>query len=125
LPGLVTYFTALKRTPGVQAGLAGWFGLRRAGDIFGALRCRYAGNFTRFCDSRIDAQVSRLAREQARDPSAGAARAARIDRDIVDRAPWVPLFTPRLADFVSSRVGNYQPNAYASSTVLLDQLWVR
>ena len=46
-------------------------------------------------------------------------------RELVDQAPWVPLFTPRFADFVSERVGNYQANTYASSTVLLDQLWVR
>ena len=54
-----------------------------------------------------------------------AALAARIDREIVDRAPWVPLFTPRSVDFVSNRVGNYQANTSASSSVLLDQLWVR
>ena len=54
-----------------------------------------------------------------------AALAARIDREIVDRAPWVPLFTPRFVDFVSNRVGNYQANTSASSSVLLDQLWVR
>jgi len=53
------------------------------------------------------------------------APAARLDREIADRAPWVPLFNPRLADFTSKRVGNYQANTYASSTVLLDQLWVR
>jgi len=64
--------------------------------------------------------VKRLAAEQARDPSAGATLAARIDRELVNRAPWVPLFTPRFVDFVSSRVGNYQPNIYASSSVLLD-----
>ena len=39
--------------------------------------------------------------------------------------PWVPLFTPRFSDFVSARVGNYEVNTYASSTALLDQLWVR
>jgi hypothetical protein len=34
----------------------------------------------------------------------------------------VPLFTPRLLDLTSRRVGNYQVNQGA---VLLDQLWVR
>jgi hypothetical protein len=43
----------------------------------------------------------------------------------VAHAPWVPLFTPRLADFTSRRVGNYQANTYAAPSVLLDQLWVR
>jgi len=59
------------------------------------------------------------------NPAAGAALAARLDREIVSRAPWVPLFTPRFADFTSKRVQNYQANTYAASTVLLDQLWVR
>ena len=36
-----------------------------------------------------------------------------------------PKLGPRFADFVSSRVGNYQPNTIVSSSVLLDQLWVR
>ena len=82
-------------------------------------------NWAHFCDPRVDAQVKRLAAEQARDPTAGKALAEKIDRELDAKAPWVPLFTPRLADFVSSRVGNYQPNTYASSSVLLDQLWVR
>ena len=120
-----TYFATLNRTPSVQAGLAGWFGFQLAADTFETLSCTFPQNWARFCDPRFDAQVRRLAAEQANDPAAGAALAARIDREIVDRAPWVPLFTPRFADFTSKRVGNYQPNTYASSTVLLDQLWLR
>lgn len=50
--------------------------------------------------------------------------AARIDRELVDQAPWVPLFNPKLPDFVSKRVGNYQYNLYDLG-VLVDQLWVR
>jgi peptide/nickel transport system substrate-binding protein len=120
-----TYFATLDRTPTVQAGLAGWAGLQLAADAFGTLRCDSVRNWARFCDPRFDRQVERLAAQQADDPAAGAALAARLDRELVDRAPWVPLFTPRSADFVSKRVGNYQTNTYASSTVLLDQLWVR
>jgi hypothetical protein len=48
---------------------------------------------------------------------------ARIDRQLVDRAPWVPLFTPRTSFFVSKRVGNWQFHPYL--LVLLDQIWVR
>jgi hypothetical protein len=29
-------------------------------------------------------------------------------RDLTDLAPWVPLYTQYGADFVSTRVGNYQ-----------------
>jgi YVTN family beta-propeller protein len=125
LQDLGSYFTTLNRTPSVQAGFAGWFGSLSAAELFTELDCRFTGNWARFCDARIEAQVRRLTREQASDPTAGTALAARIDREIVDRAPWVPLFTPRFADFVSKRVGNYQANTYASSSVLLDQLWVR
>src|SRR5436190_14807162 len=52
-------------------------------------------------------------------------------RDRCPDRPWdrrrgsmVPLFTPRFADLVSRRVGNYQANTYAAVTVLLDQLWI-
>ena len=122
---LGTYGNTLDRTPSVQAGIAGWFGFLVAADIFSTLSCGFVSNWAHFCDPRVDAQVKRLAAEQARDPTAGATLAERIDRELDAKAPWVPLFTPRLADFVSSRVGNYQPNTYASSSVLLDQLWVR
>jgi ABC-type transport system substrate-binding protein len=125
LGDVATYFTRLDRTPHVQAGFAAWFATQPAAEMLGTLNCRFAGNWARFCNSGVDARVERLARQQARDPAAGGALAARIDRELVDQAPWVPLFTPRLADFVSKRVGNYQANTYASSSVLLDQLWVR
>jgi len=120
-----TYFATLARTPSVQAGLAGWFGVALAADMFGTLSCHAAFNWAHFCDPRFEGHVKRLAAEQANDPASGAALAARLDREIVNRAPWVPLFTPRFADFTSKRVGNYQPNTYAATSVLLDQLWVR
>jgi YVTN family beta-propeller protein len=119
------YANAIDRTPSVQAGVGGWFGGLVAADMFSTLRCHWVSNWSHFCDPRLDAQVKHLAAVQARDPTAGKALAERIDRELVAKAPWVPLFTPRLADFVSSRVRNYQQNTYASSTVLLDQLWVR
>jgi YVTN family beta-propeller protein len=122
---LETYFATLHRTPSAQAGFAGWFGTQLAADTFETLTCHFTANWARFCDRRFDAHVKRLMAKEANDPAAGAALAWRLDREIVDRAPWVPLFTPRFADFVSKRVGNYQANTYASSSALLDQLWVR
>jgi YVTN family beta-propeller protein len=122
---LAIYFNTLDRTPSVQAGVVGWFGPLVAADSFSGLSCGFVSNYAHFCDPRVDAQVKRLAAQQTRDPTAGATLAEKIDRELDAKAPFVPLFTPRLADFVSSRVGNYQPNTYASSSVLLDQLWVR
>jgi YVTN family beta-propeller protein len=119
------YFTMINRVPSVQAGFAGWFGSEAAAEMFATLTCAFPQNWARFCDPVFDRTVNRLAALQADDPGAGVALAARLDRQIVARAPWVPLFTPRFADFTSKRVRNYQPNTYAASTVLLDQLWVR
>jgi peptide/nickel transport system substrate-binding protein len=120
-----TYFATLNRTPSVQAGLAGWFNAHVAADWFETLNCDFVFNWAHFCDRRFDREVKRLAAAQAYDPAADAALAARLDREIVDRAPWVPLFTPSFADFASQRVGNYQTNTHVSDSVLLDQLWVR
>lgn len=48
---------------------------------------------------------------------------ARLDRELVDQAPWVPLFNPRWPVLMSKGVGNWQSNPYQQ--FLLDQLWVR
>jgi YVTN family beta-propeller protein len=81
-------------------------------------------NLSGFCDSRIDREVEKAQREQATNPIAARALWAKIDRAVVDQAPWVPLITPRSFDFLSRRAGNYQysPNGFG---VLIDQLWVR
>ena len=47
---------------------------------------------------------------------------ARIDSQIVDEAPWVPLLNRQAVDVLSRRVGNYQ---HSPNGLLLDQLWVR
>jgi peptide/nickel transport system substrate-binding protein len=106
-----------------QAGFGGWFGLLIPSDIFFTLRCGYVSNYGDFCDPAIDRDVRRLAAEQGTDPSAAKTLAAAIDRRILAAAPWVPLWTPKLVDFTSRRVRNYQYNAYAFT--LLDQLWVK
>jgi peptide/nickel transport system substrate-binding protein len=123
IPRIDTYFaTIASKHP--QAGFAGWFGLQLPKDIFDTLSCDYSSNYADFCDRAIDRDVQRLGRLEGEDPPAAATLAAHIDRTIVDRAPWVPLFTPRLADFVSKRVGNYQYNVYDNG-FLPDQVWVR
>jgi peptide/nickel transport system substrate-binding protein len=113
---------ALKKTPGAQAGIFGWFGSPVAVDMLSTVGCRFGWtNAAHFCDRRIDAQVAALGRQQ---PSPAAAKlAARIDREIVDRAPWVPLLTPRSVNLTSSRVGNHQASPYGFP--LLEQMWIR
>ena len=121
LPDIDTYFAAVSKTH-PQAGLAGFFGLELPADIFEALTCR-PSNWADFCDRGFDRAVQDLLRKQVDDPAAAARIAARLDRRVLEAAPWVPLFTPRFTDFVSRRVGNYQTQP--RNGVLLDQLWVR
>jgi YVTN family beta-propeller protein len=115
-----------------QAGLFGWIGAAGSPPSYvlkssltcGAIRpLRQNNNPSFFCNRRIDALIARALKIQAVDPAAAALRWQRIERELVDLAPWVPLFTPQRADFVSKRVGNFQYNPAVG--LLLDQLWVR
>jgi len=80
-------------------------------------------NAAEFCNRRIDARVGQALMLQPRNPNAAAALWARIDREIADQAPWVPVYNPRSLVMLSARVGNYQFDPYWS--LLIDQLWVR
>ena len=80
-------------------------------------------NDSEFCNRRIDAQITRALALEARNPNAAGSAWARIDHELVDQAPWVPLYNPRAVVALSARVGNYQFDPYWS--VLIDQLWVR
>ena len=72
---------------------------------------------------RIDTRVQQAHALQLRAPAAAVGRWAAIDRELVDKAPWVPLYNPRDLTVLSARVGNYQFHPYWS--MLIDQLWVR
>ena len=115
-----------------QAGMFGWIGVAGSPPSYvlklsltcGSIRpMPQNNNPSFFCDPRIDAQIARALDIQAVDPDAAAARWQQIERELVDMAPWVPLFTPQRADVVSKRVKNYQYNP--AWGLLLDQLWVR
>jgi ABC-type transport system substrate-binding protein/DNA-binding SARP family transcriptional activator len=80
-------------------------------------------NIAEFCDRALDTDVRRAYALQQSDPAAAGEAWSRIDRKLVDRAPWVPLYNPRAVTALSARVGNYQYHPFW--TVLLDQLWVR
>jgi peptide/nickel transport system substrate-binding protein len=76
-----------------------------------------------FCDQRIDAMIHRATQLQIDDPAAAGALWTKIDRAIVDQAPYVWLVNLIAVQFVSERVGNYQYSQQWGS--LLDQMWVR
>jgi ABC-type transport system substrate-binding protein len=80
-------------------------------------------NVAEFCDPRIDVQARRALALQAGGMAAATPRWTTIDHELVDQAPWVPLYTPRDLTLLAPRVGNYQFHPYW--TLLIDQLWVR
>jgi peptide/nickel transport system substrate-binding protein len=80
-------------------------------------------NVAEFCDPRIDAQTRQALALQAQGLAAATGRWAAIDRELVDQAPWVPLYNPRDLTLLSARTGNYQFHPYWN--LLIDQLWVR
>jgi peptide/nickel transport system substrate-binding protein len=81
-------------------------------------------DFAEFCDPVVDAGIRHaFALEAANNPTAANQVWAGLDRRITNEAPWLPLFTPKLVDFVSKRVGNYQFNPLWY--FLVDQAWVR
>jgi len=119
------YFEALDR-PGASWQLAGatwWADYPAASTFVNLLSCSSPYNWGRFCDRSIDARVSRALRLQALDPASANQAWASIDRELTDRAGWVPLFTPDGGDLLSKRVGNYQHHPLWGA--LLSQLWVR
>jgi peptide/nickel transport system substrate-binding protein len=123
IPEFKTYERTLERTPSAQAGfLESFWAQGLAADALSMLGCGVTLNWARFCDPRLDARVARLAQQEPADRIGTEGRAAAIDRELTDRAPWVPLLTPRHVALTSARTGNVQVNAGA---VLLDQLWVR
>jgi peptide/nickel transport system substrate-binding protein len=86
------------------------------------LRSVNNNNTSFFCDPRIDAQVKVALQTEVTNPQLSRETWAKVDRDLVDAAPVIPLVIPQNLDFVSIRVGNYQNNP--AWGVLLDQLWV-
>jgi peptide/nickel transport system substrate-binding protein len=115
---------------GLQAGMMGSYDIPRTPDsVLTTLRCSAIRpgtlnlNLGLLCDRRIDARIARALELQVTDPDAAVGTWTRIERQLVNLAPWVPLVTPWSGDLVSERVGNYRYNA--TDRILLDQLWVR
>jgi YVTN family beta-propeller protein len=113
-----------------QIGFTGWaLGYPDPAPFFDQFSCRAflpanpANLGSGLCDPGIDRQMRKAQAEQVSDPIGSRARWARVDREITDAAPWVPLMFSKNVNFLSKRVGNYQYNP--QQFVLIDQLWVR
>ena len=127
------YFRALAVAKGsVQAGFGGWIPAYPSSAAYFSELLTCAAykpgqpdniNYGGFCSPGIDRDIARAIELQASDPNAASLLWSKIDREVVDQAPWVTMANSKQANFVSDRVGNYQYNPV--SGVLIDQLWVR
>jgi len=80
-------------------------------------------NIAGFCDPEIDAQMQQALVTGQTDTGAADALWTQIDQAVMAEAPIAPLFTPKIVDFTSERVGNYQFSK--QFYMLVSQLWVQ
>jgi YVTN family beta-propeller protein len=80
-------------------------------------------NASQFCDPQLDRQIRAAQALQSTDPPRANTMWAKVDRRVVDEAPWVPFTNPGGDYLVSARVGDYQYNPVLG--VLVGQLWVQ
>ncbi len=72
------------------------------------LTCNGAYTWRQFCDPRLDRQIRYAESLRLTDPERSARLWSRLDRQVVDRAAWLPLVNQRVVDFVSTRLRHYQ-----------------
>jgi peptide/nickel transport system substrate-binding protein len=81
-------------------------------------------NIAGMCVPSIDKMMATAEGEELTNQTAANAMWGKIDKLIMTtEAPWVPLFNPKLIDFTSKRVGNYQFSL--EFYMYVDQLWVK
>jgi peptide/nickel transport system substrate-binding protein len=80
-------------------------------------------NIAGFCDKPINAQMQQALAAERTSMDQANQQWGKIDQAIMTQAPLAPLFTPKLIDFVSKRVGNYQFSK--QFYMLVSQLWVK
>jgi peptide/nickel transport system substrate-binding protein len=80
-------------------------------------------NIAGYCNHSLDAKMDAANTLGVTNPSAANTQWGTIDEDYMKESPLVPLITPKLVDFTSSRVGNYQFSL--QYYMLVDQLWVQ
>ena len=87
------------------------------------MSCHGAANHGWFCNGRLDREMLRARLLESTNPRGAATVWSSVDRELVDQAAWVPLVNPRLIDFVSARVRNYQFHPYWG--IIADQVWLQ
>jgi YVTN family beta-propeller protein len=125
------YFTAARALSKADAGASpqivynGWTAVYPAASDFiqPLFMCRLEYNFGQLCDRVLERRIGRAVKLEQTDPAAANRLWAALDREITDKALWLPLYNVYGADLVSKRVGNYQYNPQRGA--LLSQLWVR
>lgn len=80
-------------------------------------------NISGFCDKKINAEMQTALKTEQTSMTKANAMWGKIDEQLMTAAPMAPLFTPKLIDFLSKRVGNYQFSK--QFYMLVDQLWVK
>jgi peptide/nickel transport system substrate-binding protein len=75
-----------------------------------------------YCNKSIDSQMATANAEAISNPTAANALWTQIDKEMMQQSPLAPLITPRLVDFVSQRIHNYQFSL--QYYMLVDQLQV-
>ena len=81
-------------------------------------------NISGYCNKAIDAKMNKAETLSLTNPSGANKLWGQIDEQLMGTvAPWVPLFTPKLIDFTSKRVGNYRFSR--QFYMYVDQLWVK
>ncbi len=80
-------------------------------------------NIAGFCDKTIDAQMKDALVTERTSMDAANAKWAAVDKAVMTAAPTAPLLTPKLIDFTSKRVGNYQFSK--QFYMLVSQLWTK
>jgi peptide/nickel transport system substrate-binding protein len=64
-------------------------------------------NISEFCSKSIQANMNKALTVGVSNPEAANTLWQTVDKQVTDQAAWVPLFNPKLIDFVSSRITNH------------------
>ena len=80
-------------------------------------------NISGFCDKGIDTKMHAALKTAQTDQKNANQQWGAIDQQVMAESPVVPLINPKLVDFTSKRVGNYQFSK--QFYMLVGQLWVK